>query len=354
LLACVNALNLIDGMDGFLGTVGGIALVSLAIIAAMTGHVLAASVALTLAAAVFGFLWWNLPPATIYMGDAGSMLIGFVVGAVAIPASLKGPATVALGAPLAVLVLPAFDTFAAVLRRKLTGRGLACPDRGHLHHKMMESGLRPSRVLMIASGLGLVAAAGALGSTAWNNDLFAFVAAGGVVAALVVGRLFGNAELGLVRARVSLLVRRFLIGDAAAWGMSVRLQGNVEWDQVWKELAAKAGHLNLQSLYLDVNVPALHENYHARWDNPVPAKESVLLRIEIPLQGRASSSLGQLAVVVARDSRPLAEVFASFAELVELLEHRVNTLTPPVIVPSSTTIHHVRDEAATKSVAAGV
>ncbi|HSQ55545.1 MAG TPA: MraY family glycosyltransferase, partial [Gemmata sp.] len=101
LLACVNALNLIDGMDGLLGTVGGIALVSLAIIAALTGNLFAATVALALAGAVFGFLWWNLPPATIYMGDAGSMLIGLVVGAVAIPASLKGPATIALGAPLA-------------------------------------------------------------------------------------------------------------------------------------------------------------------------------------------------------------------------------------------------------------
>ena len=125
--------NLIDGMDGLLGIVGGIALASLAVIVAMTGHVFAATVALALAGAVLGFLWWNLPPATVYMGDSGSMLIGLVIGAVAIPTSLKGPATVALSAPLAILVLPIFDTTAAVVRRKLTGRGLATADRGHLH-----------------------------------------------------------------------------------------------------------------------------------------------------------------------------------------------------------------------------
>ncbi len=176
LLACVNALNLIDGMDGLLGIVGGIALISLAIIAAMTGHMFAATVALALAGAVLGFLWWNLPPATIYMGDAGSMLIGLVVGAVAIPASLKGPATIALGAPLAILVLPMFDTVAAVVRRKLTGRGLATADRGHLHHVLMRNGLTARRILVIVGILGLVAAGGALASTALRNDFYALVA----------------------------------------------------------------------------------------------------------------------------------------------------------------------------------
>ena len=71
LLACVNALNLIDGMDGLLGIVGGIALVSLAVIVAMTGYVFEATVALALAGAVIGFLWWNLPPAIGLHGRFG-------------------------------------------------------------------------------------------------------------------------------------------------------------------------------------------------------------------------------------------------------------------------------------------
>src|SRR5207248_447736 len=101
---------------------------------------------------------------------------------------------------------------AAVVRRQLTGRGLATTDRGHLHHKMLERGLSPRKVLAVVGGLGLVAAAGALASTAWGNDLFALIAAAGVVAALVVGRLFGNAELGLIRTRVSAFVRKMWAG----------------------------------------------------------------------------------------------------------------------------------------------
>jgi len=285
MLACINALNLIDGMDGVLGIVGGIALTSLALIVAMTGYVFEATIALALAGAVLGFLWWNLPPATVYMGDSGSMLIGLVIGAVAIPTSLKGPAAVALSAPLAILVLPMFDTTAAVIRRKLTGRGLAVADRGHLHHVLMRNGLTVQRVLVIVGVLGLIAAGGALASTALHNDLFALIAAGGVIAALVAGKLFGNAELRLIRTRLTFAVRSVWPGRASRqpWELAIRLQGNADWDLLWEDLTGVAERLKVQTLCLDVNAPAMHENYHARWDQPGGAAEAFLWRLEVPL-----------------------------------------------------------------------
>jgi UDP-GlcNAc:undecaprenyl-phosphate GlcNAc-1-phosphate transferase len=335
LLACVNALNLIDGMDGLLGTVGGIALVSLAIIAALTGNLFAAAVALALAGAVFGFLWWNLPPATIYMGDAGSMLIGLVVGAVAIPASLKGPATIALGAPLAILVLPMFDTTAAVVRRKLTGRGLATTDRGHLHHVLMRNGLTPRRVLVIVAVLGLVAAGGALASTALHNDLFALVAGGGVVVALVAGKLFGNAELRLIHKRIAASVRGLWPSRVRPWEMAVRLQGTADWDDVWEDIVGVAAELNLQSLSLDVNAPAMHENYHARWTNPASAPDDNLWRLEIPLFGGRGVPIGRLAVAGRRDDdQPLADTLLTLTKIVETAELRAAEATAPKAEPA--------------------
>jgi UDP-GlcNAc:undecaprenyl-phosphate GlcNAc-1-phosphate transferase len=327
LLACVNALNLIDGMDGLLGTVGGIALVTFAVIAASGGHVFAASVALALAGAVFGFLWWNLPPATIYMGDAGSMLIGLVVGAVAIPDSLKGPAMISLCAPLAILVLPAFDTAAAIVRRKLTGRGLAQADCGHIHHRMLDRGLTPKRVLTIVAALGTFAAAGALGSIAWSNDLYALVAAAGVVASLVTCKLFGHSELGLIRARVAKIVRKVFVGDASAWGLAVRLQGNRDWDAVWAELTGLARNLGVHALRLDVNAPALRENYHARWDSSAAELALKFLQLEVPLLGKSGSPIGQLAITIPRDGRPLAEAFGLVARLIETFEFHAAGLT---------------------------
>lgn len=334
LLACVNALNLIDGMDGLLGTVGGIALISLAMLAAMTGKPFAAIVALSLASAVFGFLWWNLPPATIYMGDAGSMLIGLVIGALAIPASLKGPATVVLGAPLAILVLPMFDTTAAVIRRKLTGRGLATSDRGHLHHVLQRNGLTTWRVLMVVAALGVVAAVGALASVALQNDVFALVAAGGVVVSLVVGKLFGHTELRLLFKRAVATVRNWWpVGRRKEpWQLEVRLQGTAKWEHVWEDLTGCAPALNVQTLCLDVNAPALYESYHARWDRAEAVPEGYLCRLEIPLFGQGIP-IGRLTVALGRmDDQPLTDTLQLLAKIIESAEIRTAMVTAPLPV----------------------
>src|SRR5205807_6415533 len=97
-------------------------------------HYHVAAIAATMAGALAGFLCFNFPPATIFLGDCGSMLIGLFVGVLAIQSSLKGPATVALTAPAALLIIPILDTSAAIVRRKLTGRSIFTTDRGHLHH----------------------------------------------------------------------------------------------------------------------------------------------------------------------------------------------------------------------------
>jgi len=124
LLGAVNSLNLIDGMDGLLASVGAIISVALALMAVLSGHSAAACVAMALAGGLLGFLRYNLPPATIFLGDAGSMVIGLVVGVLGIQSALKGPATIALVAPLAILTIPILDTAAAIVRRKLTGRSI--------------------------------------------------------------------------------------------------------------------------------------------------------------------------------------------------------------------------------------
>jgi UDP-GlcNAc:undecaprenyl-phosphate/decaprenyl-phosphate GlcNAc-1-phosphate transferase len=339
-LACINALNLIDGMDGLLGTVGLIALLTMAVIATITGHHFTAAVALAMSGAVLGFLWFNLPPATIYMGDAGSMLIGLMIGALAIPASLKGPATVALMAPVAVLVLPMLDTTAAIVRRKLTGRGLATADRGHLHHVLLRNGLTVRRILVLVASLALVASAGALATTALQNDVYAIIAVFGVVIALVTTRLFGNAEFQLVKARLSAAIRGLRQPGGPGWEMAIRLQGTADWDQVWQDLTGCAGRMNLQTVWLDVNAPSLHENYHARWDRAgVGHDETHLWRVEIPLFGNGQP-IGRLAVTGGRDEESIAEKMHTVGKIIEAAEIRVSevaTFARPAI-PSEATM----------------
>jgi UDP-GlcNAc:undecaprenyl-phosphate GlcNAc-1-phosphate transferase len=339
LLACINALNLIDGMDGLLGTIGLIALVSLAVVAAMVGHLFAVAVALALAGAVLGFLRYNLPPASVYMGDAGSMLIGLVIGALAVTAQLKASATVVLAAPIAILILPMLDTTAAVVRRKLTGRGLAAADRGHLHHVLQKHGLTARRVLALVAALGLVASTGALATVAFHNDVYALVGALSVVVALVATKLFGYAELVLVRERVTAAFRALRTGPTApAWELAVRLQGTADWDEVWQDLTGCAGRLGLQTVWLDVNAPAVHESFHARWDRSgVRPPEGHLWRVEIPLFS-AGRPVGRLTVVGGRDEEPITDKLLTVAKIIEVAEVRVAEVTSPARMAGSVAV----------------
>jgi UDP-GlcNAc:undecaprenyl-phosphate GlcNAc-1-phosphate transferase len=231
LLGTINSLNLLDGMDGLLSSVGLIISLAMAAMAVIGGQEAAAYVAAALAGALLGFLRYNFPPATIFLGDSGSMLIGQVVGALALRGSLKGPATVALVAPVAMLSIPAFDTAAAIIRRKLTGRSICTTDRGHLHHCLLGRGFTTRRALFWISVSCLCTAAGSLASISLTNELFAVVTVLAVVGVYVLTRLFGFAELMLVKDRlvtgvVSLL---HLPPSGQPRHTEIHLQGSADW-----------------------------------------------------------------------------------------------------------------------------
>lgn len=336
-LAAINALNLLDGMDGLLGTIGVIATGALAWMAFAAGHPFAGWVAVAMAGSLVGFLRYNLPPATVYLGDCGSMLIGLIVGALAIEASLKGPA-VAIVAPAALLVLPILDTAAAIVRRKLTGRGIAAPDRGHLHHVMLRRGLTRRWALAVAAGLAGVAAGGALAGTFLNNDLFAALSAVAVVLVLVATGLFGTAEVRLIKERATAVYR------AAAWGgshveLSVRLQGTADWAGLWRQIIRAALDLGLHSVRLDVNAPALHEGFHGRWDRAGrPTDDLADWLVELPLRGGNGQVIGRLTAGGVRGDEAMADQFAALARVVAEVEVAAARLTPEVWAADATPV----------------
>jgi UDP-GlcNAc:undecaprenyl-phosphate GlcNAc-1-phosphate transferase len=331
LLGAVNSLNLIDGMDGLLTTVALIISAAMAVMAVSGGQWATACVAAALAGALLGFLRYNLPPARVFLGDSGSMLVGLVVGVLAVRSSLKGPATVALTAPTALLTIPIFDTMAAILRRKLTGRSLYSTDRAHLHHCLLRHGLTSRRALLLVAGLCLLTGAGTLASVALKNELFAVVSALTVVATLVATRLFGNAEILLLRRRAASLLTSFFRGPAPgeARAMEVRLQGSADWGELWITMTAAAEQLHLRSLRLDVNAPAIGEGYHARWDVPgEEADETGMWLAAVPLEAQGRT-IGRLQIVGSRDGEPVLHKFAALAELVQQLEVTASLITGP-------------------------
>ncbi len=153
LVACTNVINLVDGLDGLAGTIGLIVCVAIAALSEMQGFVGPMALALIFAGSLFGFLLHNWPPASIFLGDAGSLMIGFLIGALAIESSLKTATGFALAIPLALVSVPAFDTFMAIVRRKLTGKGIGEADRGHIHHCLQDRGLTRAQSLLIGTSI---------------------------------------------------------------------------------------------------------------------------------------------------------------------------------------------------------
>jgi UDP-GlcNAc:undecaprenyl-phosphate GlcNAc-1-phosphate transferase len=248
-------------------------------------------------------LAFNLPPARVYLGDCGSMVIGLVVGAVSIESCLKGPTAAALVTPAALLVIPILDTAAAVVRRVLTGRSIYMTDRAHLHHCLLGRGMSRGGVLALVGALGLVAAAGGVLSFVFETDAFAVLGAAAVVATLLVTRRFGTAEARLLFERGRAVWAAFQHGRTAdrTHALEVHLQGTAEWNEVWLRLTAAADALRLWAVRLDVNLPALHEGYHARWQRfGTGADEGHLWRAEVPLF-MGEHVIGRLTAVGCRD-----------------------------------------------------
>src|SRR5262245_41967258 len=236
LLGAINSLNLIDGMDGLLGSLGLIICLAMGGMAVLGQHWAMAAVAVAMGGALLGFLRFNFPPASIFLGDSGSMLIGLVVGFLGIQCSLKAPATIALAAPLAIMTIPILDTILAITRRKLTGRSIYATDRGHLHHCLLRHGLSNRRALMLVATLCLVTVVGTLTSLLLSNELVAVLSALAVVVMLIVTRLFGHAEMLLIMNRVWSTAANFMRFKPGGPGRAseVRLQGSVGWNELWR------------------------------------------------------------------------------------------------------------------------
>jgi hypothetical protein len=136
-----NAFNLIDGLDGLAAGSALFSALVIFVISLITSNLPVAILTLALSGAIAGFLRYNFNPATIFLGDSGSLFIGFMLSAVAVLGSVKAPTLIAIAIPLVSLGLPIVDASVAVVRRFLAGKPLFTPDRDHIHHRLLSRGL---------------------------------------------------------------------------------------------------------------------------------------------------------------------------------------------------------------------
>ena len=161
IVGLTNTVNLIDGLDGLAAGVATIASITIFLVALQQDILLVAVLTAALAGAAIGFLYYNFNPARIFMGDSGSMFLGYMLAGISVIGAVKCAATIALIVPILALGLPILDTTFAIVRRYRGGVPIFKPDKGHLHHRLLDLGFSQRqavlRMYVISALLGLSA-----------------------------------------------------------------------------------------------------------------------------------------------------------------------------------------------------
>ena len=161
LVGLTNAINFIDGLDGLACGVSAISAMSLLCVVLLQGDYVSTLICAVLLGSCLGFLPFNSNPARIFMGDTGALFLGFTLAVLSVQGVYKMHAVLSFIVPIAIFALPIFDTISAVVRRLIKGKSPFSPDRGHIHHKLMDMGFTQKesvRILYAICGiLGLVA-----------------------------------------------------------------------------------------------------------------------------------------------------------------------------------------------------
>ena len=186
ILGVTNAVNLIDGLDGLAVGVSTISSVTMLIVALTAGQSAEAVVMLSaLAGACVGFIPYNKSPATLFMGDTGSLLLGYLLSTVSVLGLFKMYAVVTFAVPLLALAVPLSDTIFAIIRRLLKGQNPMLPDRGHLHHRLLDLGLSQKQAVAVLYAVSAILGLAAVVLTASGITQYLLIAAAFAVAVTV-------------------------------------------------------------------------------------------------------------------------------------------------------------------------
>lgn len=253
----MNAMNLIDGLDGLAAGVSLFACVVLGVLCVMTGRMVEALGFAAVAGACLGFLRYNFNPASIFMGDSGAYLLGYLMAGMSVLGSLKSQAAVAILIPIVALGVPLTDAMWATVRRFLFGVGVFRPDRDHVHHRLIRMGFTHQTAVLIMYGVTVGLGVLSLGLVYLRDfraglvllllGLLAIMAIRklGYLEYLAAEKLLGwfldlSDELGLRRDR-----RTFL-------GRQVEIYQSASLEEMWERLVGAAEQLGVDFLELKV------------------------------------------------------------------------------------------------------
>jgi UDP-GlcNAc:undecaprenyl-phosphate GlcNAc-1-phosphate transferase len=337
LMGCTNAFNLIDGVDGLAVGAGLFATITTLAAGLMQHNLELVLVTVPLAGALLGFLRYNFNPASIFLGNCGSLLIGFLLGCFGILWSQKSATVLGMTAPLIAFAIPLLDTIVSMTRRFLRHQPVFGQGLDHIYHKLLHRGLSVKRVvLLMYAACGLSAALSLLLSTA--HDRFAGLIIIVFCAAAWMGiQQLGYTEFGLARRMVIAgTYRRLLNSQLTLQGFQGELAAASELDQVWSAIRrsyrsfgfhAVDFHIN-GNVYTDQTVDGGARSWTARIS--LPRSDSVTLT------RRTDSDIPQI----------VAAYIDTLSSILREKHPQLRATNPNAIVAPPDSIAHVRAAAA--------
>jgi UDP-GlcNAc:undecaprenyl-phosphate GlcNAc-1-phosphate transferase len=321
-----NAFNLIDGLDGLAAGVALVATVTLVAVAASNGRTTTLVLTAALAGALLGFLRYNFNPAKVFLGDSGSLTVGFLLAAFAIGGNLKSRTMIAVAVPLVALALPIFDASLAVLRRAIRGGEVFRADRDHIHHRMVRLGLTPRRAVMLLYGISVLLGSLALAILSGpKQTLWAALLVMALLGWLGVHRL-GYVEVSELRQVMTNRLfssRRATVNNLRLLEVRDEIAAAPSIEAAWAAFTRVASELGFLSL--SVTFPAARFAWTA--DDAVVRAHGGSCTWDVPISGAAT---GQLSAAHPVTGAPPLDM-PRFVQLAEALSARVAAEYPAAV-----------------------
>ena len=313
-LAITNAFNLIDGLDGLAAGSALFSTMVAFVLATFHGPLLVEVMTIALAGAIIGFLRFNFNPATIFLGDSGSLFIGFLLSALALHGAQKAPTIVAVAIPIVSFGLPILETVLSIIRRLISGRPIFTGDREHIHHKLLQHGMTHRQVVILLYGVSAGFAMLSL-FLLWPTGS----SLGLVMAVLGIGIWIGVQHLGYLEfgelARVgrrTLDQPQIFVNNLAIRRATEELKVARDFDQVRRILGAAFGSNDFDGFELNLDLgpgelvpfntegsPAPHAGNKFRWTKPGLPKtldSSAVWTIALSLLSSSNRPCGTLMI----------------------------------------------------------
>jgi UDP-GlcNAc:undecaprenyl-phosphate/decaprenyl-phosphate GlcNAc-1-phosphate transferase len=256
IVGITNAFNLVDGIDGLAAGIALFGMATMVLVSLVTGNPVLIAVLAALGGATAGFLLFNFHPASIFLGDSGSLFLGFTVGVLSLVWGQKSPLAVAVLGPILIFALPIADTMLAIVRRFLGGAPIFASDSDHIHHRLLHLGFSPRKAVLILYGASFFFGLLTLALVNIQAGIGIVILILTVILSWLALTRLGYHELAEISLTVGsgLLHQRTIISQRVQFRKAVELIGEAKtFDDLWLRVIDVARAFNFDRVELSLN-----------------------------------------------------------------------------------------------------